>query len=91
MRRTGEKVKDKISPGRVADAWVELDRYLRENRYMRLSFDTFRDFDDATKRQWTAVVFMESGKVVVRTRGRTRDEVVVQLAYEMMLWESSKK
>jgi hypothetical protein len=82
---------EKVSHGKVADAWDELDRYLKENRYMRLSLVTGRNPDHATKREWSAVVFMESGKVVVRTRARTRDIAIVQVAYDMMLLESSKK
>lgn len=80
----------RISPGRTADAWIELDRILSKNPYMRFSLDTHRNWDDARRRVWQAVVFMEKGRLLARVYAETRDEAVAGVVREMMDYESEK-
>lgn len=79
------KQKPLNSSGSVADAWEELDRQLEKRRYMRISLDTTRDWDDARKRRWNAVAFMEKGQVIARVCYPTRDQAIVELAYRLKL------
>lgn len=69
----------KPSPGRALDAWAEIDRRLGLDPYLRFSIDTHRNWDDSKKRTWQAVLFRESGKVVSRVYGDTREEALVRL------------
>jgi hypothetical protein len=64
-------------------AWQRLDRVLSGNKYMRFSLESTRNWDDATKRQWHAVAFMENGKVVARARRATRDDALAAMVDEL--------
>lgn len=65
-----------MSPRKPADPWAALDKLLEDNRYMRFSIDTYRNFDDARKRMWNAVLFKENGQLLARAYGDTREEAL---------------
>lgn len=67
----------------VAAAWAELHRMLEGDRYMRFSMHSHRDWDDASRRLWDAVLFMEGGRVLARARRSTRDGAAVAVLEEM--------
>jgi hypothetical protein len=67
----------------VPMAWKRLDELLGKNRYMRFSLDTNRDWDDVTKRQWRAVIYMEGGKILGRATRDTRGEALIAVLEEM--------
>lgn len=68
-----------ISP---AAAWARIDELMTENRYMRFSLTTNRDWEDCTKRVWRAVLYMESGTILAQAVRPTRDEVVCAVILE---------
>ena len=57
-------------------AWAKLDLILDGSPYIRFSLECHRDFDDAKRKKWHAVIFKESGRLVANAYGLTRDEAV---------------
>lgn len=62
-----------MKPKVVIEPWAVLDEILKDSPYTRFSIDTYRNFDDARKRQWHAVLFKEKGQLLASAYGATRD------------------
>jgi hypothetical protein len=75
----------KVSPGRVQEAWAEIDRMLAGDPYLRFSFDSHRNWEDAKKRIWKATLSREAGgkakcdALISRASGETREEALVNM------------
>jgi len=67
-----------IPNSNIESSWEELDAILAANPYTRFSIDTHRDWDDARKRKWQAVLFKEKGQILARAYGGTRSEALTE-------------
>lgn len=60
----------------TGDHWAKLDLILGGSPYTRFSLVCHRDWEDAKRKKWHAVIFKETGQMIASAYGLTRDEAV---------------
>lgn len=66
---------------REEDAWRHLQEMLDAYKYMRFSVSSYRNAKN--EREWEAVIFMETGRVLARATAPARAIAMVKVVKEM--------
>lgn len=68
----------------AVDTWTQLDVLLAHSTYLRFSLDSHRDWGDAAKRQWRATLYKETGRVIAKGYGPTREDALAEMFADLV-------